>query len=328
MPTRRNARAPLVLLAVLTLLALTAGPAEARRKLAGPGCALGPDDAITNAEAGDIFTPLYEEEFGRNTNEAVIRVSMEIEGGWSAPNFDCGGNSSGVFETREQMIAAGLLYNPANRSGLKNFASPVLSLDAAVKSLVIRNINLLNAQQINGDGGGLRLVAAAGQPRLSAATITIDNSAFRPDFFLTDPVGALGDGGGLALDLDQGSRLTIRDSLFKDQTAGGKGGGFAITVRGASQVTIERTLVEGNRANSCGGGVITIHSGSVTLRDSTFQGNGSDGEVPDLCVERAAGSSGPAVLYLLDNQFSAGGLRVDPGITVFSAQLFLPALSR
>lgn len=325
---RRNARAPLTILVLFTLLIGLGGFARAAVRGTGPGCALGPDDAINNAAANDIYTPLYEEEFGRNTNDAVIRVSMEIEGGWSAPNFDCGGNNSGIFSSRAEMLAAGLLYNPANRSSLNNFDSPVLRLDSGVKSLAIRSLNMLTSQQISGNGGGLRVVGGDPSPRLNGASLLIDNSAFRPNFFITDPTGAQGDGGGLFLDLDGGSSLTIRDSLFKDQTAGGKGGGFAITVRGGSRVTIERTLVQGNRANSCGGGVISIYSGTVTLRDSTFENNGSDAAVPDLCIERPAGSTGSATVYLLRSQFSQDGLRIDPGITVFTSQAFLPALSK
>lgn len=313
---------------IAVLVVVTVDLALARRLASGPGCALGPDEAITNAEAGDIFTPLYEEEFGRNTNAVVIRVAMEIEGGWSSPNFDCGGNSSGIFETREAMETAGLTFNAANRSGLTAFDAPVLQLDEAVPSLTINTVNLLNSNVISGNGGGLRVTGAGAAPRLSSATITIANSAFRPNFFNAEPVGVQGDGGGLFLDLDNASQLTISDSLFKDQTAQGKGGGFAVIVRGGSTVTLLRNLIEGNRAATCGGGVITIHSGTVILRDNVFQNNGADGEVADLCIERAEGATGTAALYLAGNTFSTDGLRIDPSITVFTEQLFLPVLRR
>ncbi len=313
---------------IVVLLVGLSSTAFAVRKAAGPGCALGPDDAIANAEAGDVFTPLYEEEFGRNTNGAVISVAIEIEGGWSSPNFDCGGNSSGVFETPEEMLAAGLEYDPANRSSLIGFDSPVLQLDVAVPSLTLRNLNLMNTDVISGNGGGLRLSGTNADPIISSVTISITNSAFRPNFFIETPVGVQGDGGGLSLDLDNAAQLTISDSLFKDQTAQGKGGGFAITVRGGSEVVLLRNLIEGNRAATCGGGVITIHSGTVTLRDNVFQSNGADGEVADLCIDRADGSSGPAVVYLFGNSFSADGLRIDPTITVFTRQVFLPLLRR
>jgi hypothetical protein len=313
---------------IVVLLVVTVDLALARRRASGPGCALGPDEAIAGAEAGDVFTPLYEEEFGRNTNGVVIPVAMEIEGGWSSPNFDCGGNSSGVFETPEEMLAVGLEYNPANRSSLVGFDSPVLQLDVTVPSLALRNVNLMNTDVISGNGGVLRLAGPNANPIISTVTISITNSAFRPGFFIATPVGVQGDGGGLFLDLDNASQLTISDSLFKDQTAQGKGGGFAITVRGGSEVTLLRNLIEGNRAATCGGGVITIHSGTVILSDNVFQNNGADGEVADLCIERAENGSGSAVVYLFGNTFSTDGLRIDPSITVFTEQVFLPLLRR
>lgn len=324
MPVRRM-RAGSIALFIAVLLAATAAPALARFRSSGPGCASDPDTVIENAEAGDVFTPLYEPEFGRNTNGAVIKVNFELEGGWSAPNFDCGGTSSGVFESRDEMLAAGLTYSPNDRSGLRGADTPVLSVDSGVKSLRISTVNLLSVQQVTGSGGGLRVVGAQAAPRLSGATVTIEASAFQPDFFLTDPVGALGDGGGLYLDLDAGSSLTIERSLFKDQSAGGDGGGFVILVRGGSQVTIEQTLVEGNRAaGSCGGGKIVLYSGTVTLRDNQFRANGADGETADLCIVRPQGSPGPAIVYLFGNSFSAGGLQIDAGITVFDERLYLP----
>ncbi|MBX0330225.1 hypothetical protein K2Z83_21380 [Oscillochloris sp. ZM17-4] len=320
----------LITLLVAGLLITSAAPAEAALKGAGPGCASGPDDVINNAVAGDIFTPLYEQDFGRNVNGAIIKVNMEIEGGWSSPNSDCGGNSTGVFTSRADMLAAGLTYNPADRSGLRaDNTNPVFSLDEGVTSLLVRSINALSTDQISGNGGGMRVVGLAGSPKLSGATITIDNSAFRPDFSFSGTLGALGDGGGIYLDLDNGSRLTISDSLFEDLSAGGDGGGFTIVVRGGSTVDISRTTVQRNSAaGDCGGGKIVLENGTITLRGNTFDSNAGAGGTADLCITRPVGSSGAAKVYLLDNSFSASGLRVDAGVSVFTSQVFLPLVRR
>jgi hypothetical protein len=323
-------RASFVALIIGALLLASAGSAWARLKAAGPGCVDGPDTAINNATVGDIFTPLYEQDFGRLTNGAIIKVNMEIEGGWSAPNFDCGGNNSGVFTSRADMLAAGLTYNATNRSGLKSDSvHPALSVNEAVKSLVVRSINVLGTTQISGNGGGMRVVGASANPRLSAATIIIDSSAFRPDFFLGGQTGASGEGGGLYLDLDSGSQLTISNSLFEDLSAGGDGGGFSIAVRGGSTVNISNTTVQrSSAAGNCGGGKIILESGTVTLRNNQFSANSGPGGTPDLCITRPNGSSGTATVYLFGNSFSANGLRIDPGITVVTSQSFLPLIQR
>lgn len=318
----------LIALIVVGLFLASAGSALAAFKAGGPGCANSPDTIITNATADDIYTPLYEPDFGRNVNGAVIVVNMDVEGGWSAPNFDCGGNSTGVFTSRAAMLAAGLTYNAADRSGLRgDNTTPALSVDKGVTSLTVRSINTLSTSQISGNGGGMRVVGGVGSPKLSGATVVIDNSAFRPDFFLSDPVGATGDGGGLYLDIDGGAHLTIRDSLFEDLSAGGDGGGFAITVRGGSSVSITHTTVQRNSATGdCGGGKIVLVSGTVTLRNNTFSANSGAGGTDDLCITRPSGSSGTATVYLIGNSLS--GLRVDPGISVFIIQVFLPLVDR
>jgi hypothetical protein len=320
----------LVATIIAMLLLVSAGAALAVFKSSGPGCVDGPDTAINNATAGDIFTPLYEQDFGRLTNGAIIKVNMEIEGGWSSPLSDCGGNSSGVFTSRADMLAAGLTYNATHRSGLRSDSTdPALSADEGVSSLVVRSINVLGTTQISGSGGGLRVVGASAGPKLSGATVIIDNSAFRPDFFLGGPSGATGDGGGLYLDIDAGTRLTIMDSLFEDLSAGGDGGGFTIIVRGGSTVSISNTTVQrSSAAGDCGGGKIVLVSGTVTLRNNTFESNAGAGGTADLCITRPNGSSGTAAVYLLGNSFSANGLHIDPGITIFTSKVSLPLVRR
>jgi len=313
---------------VLLLLVVSATPALALFRSSGPGCPGNIDDLITASQDGDVITLLYEEEFGRNSNSQLITHALTIEGGWVDPsnNFNCGGNADGVWATREALLAAGLQYEPAKHSGIVAFGDAVLKLDAALRSFTARNLDVMQDDtQASGNGAGLTVVGTTAA-KLTGARVMLQNVTFRPNYFASE-AGASGDGGAIYLDLDGGSELTLSDSRIQQYQAGGSGGGFYLIVRGDSKVLIERTVVEKNTATTCGGGKIIIHSGTVTLSASSFRGNTAGGQASDLCVERAAGATGVAKLYLLGTTFSnPDALKVTGNITVYTTRVMLPLL--
>lgn len=324
----RRPRGVVVALAVAVLLAITVGSASARLRLSGPGCPGNPDELIAAAEDGDVLVPMYEEEFGRNTNSQLITADIEIEGGWVDPsgNFNCGGDADGLLDVRANLIAAGFQYDPTKHSGLTAFDESVLRLDDDVKSFTARNLDVMQDGTATGNGGGLTVAGSTQNPRLSSATITLENVAVKPNYF-AGTVGASGNGGGLYLDLDGGSRLTIRDSAIRQYRASGSGGGFYFIVRGGSSVLIERTAVQNNSAATCGGGRIILHSGTVTISDSSFSGNTAGGQPSGLCVERAVGATGPAAVYLRGVTFAGGaGITASGNVVVYDEVVFLPLL--
>jgi hypothetical protein len=316
-----------VALAVAVLLLVTVGTTLARWRSVGPGCPGNPDELIAAADDGDVITILYQESSGRNTNSALITRTLEIEGGWVDPsdNFNCGGDDDGVWESREDLLAAGLLYDTTKLSGLTAFGDPVLRLDDDVKRFDMRNIDLLQNDQASGNGAGLTVSGATATPRLIGATITLTNVTFKPNYF-SDNVGATGNGGGLYLDLDGGSQLTLRENTFREYRAGDSGGGFYLIVRGNSSVLIEHTTVQNNTAASCGGGKLLIYSGTVTISDSNFSGNTAGGKASDLCIERAAGATGTARVFLRGTTFGVGALSVTGDVVVYDERVMLPLL--
>lgn len=323
---RRRPRAAFVILAVMMLLLVVVTPAFARFKSSGPGCAANPDDVINNAEAGDIFTPLYEEDFGRNTNGATIAVNFEIEGGWSSPGFDCGGDPNGTFNTREEMLAAGLTFNPANRSELRGFDPRVLTVASGVRSLKIRNTILGLGGNLTGRGGGLFFTSQI------STSFEFANLLVRP---LSNGDGVSQEGGGMFLDVDGGSRIEIRDSEFRNNSALA-GGGLEVRLRGGSRLVVSDSVFADNSATSRGGAMrIWLYDGVAVISRNQFLNNTAE-EGSNFVgggairIVRPAGSTGQAVVYLIGNTFSgnSSNLSIDPGITVYDEQIFLPLLVR
>lgn len=319
MNTRRP-RAACVILAVAMLL-LVVTPAFAKFKSSGPGCAANPDDVINNAEAGDIFTPLYEEDFGRNTNGATIAVNFEIEGGWSSPGSDCGGSPTGEFNTPEEMLAAGLTFNPANRSELRGFDPRVLTVANGVRSLKIRNTILGLGSNFTGRGGGLFFTGQI------STTFEFTNLLVRP---VSNGDGVSGEGGGMFLDVDGGSQIAIRNSEFRNNSALA-GGGLEVRLRGGSRLLVSDSIFADNSASTTGGGLrIWLYDGVAVINRNQFLNNSATQGGGAIRIVRPAGSTGQAVVYLVGNSFSgnSSNLSIDPGITVYDEQIFLPLLAR
>jgi hypothetical protein len=199
------------------------------------------------------------------------------------------------------MLGAGFTYGgPGDRAALDypGGDDPIVTIAPAVTSLLFYAIDFHIGQDQGANGGG---VLGTG---LSNARLRFEQVGF-----ISDPNGSAseasvsGNGGGLSLDVDNGSRVTIADSQFTELEAN-NGGGFDITVRGGSHVTLRNIQVTGNDATGGqgGGGRIIIHSGYVTITDSLFSGNSAD-DGGALRIERASGATGPAEVWIVNTRF-------------------------
>ena len=319
----RRPRGFLVALAVVVLLFSTVASSWAARKSCGPGCPNNPDDLINNAESGDVITPLYEQDFGRNTNAAVLKVDAEIEGGWSHPGFNCGGSATGSFPDRDAMLAAGFSYDTNNRSELRGFGARVVGLDSAVKNFQIRDMILAQFGSFTGNGGVLGQSAAG----LTGTSVTLANTTVRAD--PSGSVALTGNGGGLYLELDAGSTLRITGSSFTKNTAT-NGGAIQVRLRGNSTLFIAESAFQDNDATVNGGAIrVLLESGSVVIADTQFSGNTAIGAGRDIRIEGPTGASASQRVYLVRNTYSgANSVSVTGNITVYTNQVALPLVRR
>lgn len=316
---RRNiSRIPVAKWQLLLLVALVAGAiwvpfANARYRTNGAGGCGNFKAAVDLSVDGDAVTPMFNgNDTARNSEGAIITQDLIIEGGWSPPASNCNG-ANVDYATSADMLAAGFTYGgPNNRAELFYGSGPIITVDPAVKKLLIYGTDFLIENGNSGNGGGI--VGTS----LSAANIRIDQADFKPRPFSTADVG--GDGGGFYLDINNASRLTISDSTLSDLTAA-QGGGFELVVRGNSHVTLNNVSVVNNSADvgSGGGGRIIMHSGYVTITDSLFSNNSAVSEGGALRIERATGSTGPAEIWIINTRFTGNTAPINADISVNGA---------
>jgi hypothetical protein len=267
-------------------------------------------DAVFAAEDGDVITPMFNgNDTARNSEGATITQDIVIEGGWSPPQAGCG-SANITYDTPSDMLGAGFTYGgPSNRAELFFFSGPIITIDPAVKNLLIYGTDFLIEDGNSGNGGGI----FGGS--LSAANIRLDQVDFKPRPFSTADVG--GEGGGFYLDVNTGSRVSIDDSSISDITAN-QGGGFELVVRGGSHVTLNNLTVTGNSADAGrgGGGRIIMHSGYVTITDSLFSNNSASVEGGGLRIERAPGATGPAEVWIVNTRFSGNTAPINADLSV------------
>jgi hypothetical protein len=139
---------------------------------------------------------------------------------------------------------------------------------AAISGLTIADGRTSTADS---DGGGIA----------NAGTLTLSDSTLRHNAAVSDTRG--GNGGGVA----NASTLTILGCIFDGNTAtdtstrdyGGMGGG--IYNQGAGTLTIRDTVFNGNSTHanlgSSGGGIENDNGGAVTITHSTLSGSSVDG---------------------------------------------------
>ena len=83
-------------------------------------------------------------------------------------------------------------------------------------------------------------------------------------------------GGGIVLDGGPSDFITIQQSTFEFNSAGGQGGGLFIFTIGAAMVE-NSTLVGNSSLTNAGGGVAILNTSAVTLRHDTITRNGGGG---------------------------------------------------
>lgn len=318
MNTRRP-RAAFVILAVAMLLLVVVTPAFAAWKAIGEGGCGDFKDAVDSAADGDILTQMYEQDFGRNTDGATIAKNIEIEGGWSSGTGDC--SVTNTFDSREAMLANGFTFNPDNRTEIRGFDPRVLTVANGVRSLKIRHMILGLGSNFTGRGGGLFFTGQI------STTFEFTNLLVRP---LTNGDGVSQEGGGMFLDVDGGSRIFIRNSEFRNNSALA-GGGLEVRLRGGSRLLVSDSIFADNSASTTGGGLrIWLYDGVAVINRNQFLNNSATQGGGAIRIVRPAGSTGQAVVYLVGNSFSgnSSNLSIDPGITVYDEQIFLPLVIR
>jgi hypothetical protein len=271
--------------------------------------------AIDFAEDGDVIATMYDSGQGFNAEGATITKNIIVEGGWLPPSGGCS-NTNQIYNATADMLAAGFGYGgPSKRSASFGFSGPVLSIDPAVKNLQFYATDLLvqDSQAIN--GGGIS------GPDLSGVNLRFNDVGFIERQFSDASVS--GSGGGLYLDVNNGSHVSITDSQFTNQKAA-DGGGFTIVVRGNSQLSLHNVQVTNNQATggSGGGGKLILYSGAVTITDSLFSGNSATADGGALRIERGLNATGPAEVWIVNTRFSGNSapinadLSVGPNVTV------------
>jgi hypothetical protein len=303
---------------------LTAPSAEAlRSRSSGAGNCGDFKESIDQADPGDVLIPMVDGDGGRNTLQAVINVDdLTVEGGWTPPGTNCPTTNYST-ETPAELLAAGFNYQGLDaRSHLFTFGAPAVRVDAAVKKLTVINTSFrVIDSAVAQNGGGLSATGMiSANLRLTQVGFYVD-----PD---DAPLSITGSGGGLYLDIDGGSRVTIDGATFERLRAA-TGGGFEIVVRGGSHVTLKNLVVRNNHAEggAGGGGRIIIHSGHVTITDSLFEGNTATAPGSQLSIERV-GTAGPASATLINTTFGAAPALVDTPLSVTGDGLTFKNLNR
>src|SRR5205814_1145763 len=134
-----------------------------------------------------------------------------------------------------------------------------------------------NNTNSSGNGGAINAAGVSGDLEIQRSVFT-DNSAN-------------GHGGALRVNMNQGSRLLLRDSLFENNEtnlglASGSYVGGAIWLE-SGDIIISNTPFRGNRSNShsfrtekvtAAGGAIYVSSGSLNITSSEFINNKARGD--------------------------------------------------
>ena len=257
-------------------------------------------DSVAATEVGDAVFQMIPT---RDSGGAVITKDMRIMGGWF-PTVNCAAANQ-VFSTTADFLDYGFEFRaPDSRSGL-DYNGSVLTLEdpsspnfPTLDKLIIEHMTL----QTFGtpvEGGGINGIIS------DSAEVLLDNLFFDTNY-------ARDYGGGLKLEVWGNSSLRIEDSLFDLNEADDfNGGGFYVELHHGSRMTIENTIFTNNTAirggafeihlfddselfilnsefhnnstqlvtNSAGGGYIFMEGGRVIIENSHFssQNTGQNG---------------------------------------------------
>lgn len=192
-------------------------------------------------------------------------------------------------------------------------------IGGAVSGPYLNRIEVIHSTFENnnaGRGGGAVGVGTAGSLVISGSTfknngawyggavysllspLTVVNSVFQGNSANTS--GKLGDGGAIGTDGAsaspndaEGGEVRICGTQITGNTGRGNGGGAYLWVYPPDKITIDRTTVANNHAEPNGrnnpgtGGGMRVSNGAITIRDSSFLANASDGNGGALYLECA-----------------------------------------
>ena len=281
-------------------------------------------DAIANVQEGKTVIPMVPE---RDSAGAVIDRNMVIQGGWDIPggSGDCNGeNANPSILGKSGLRDAGFVFTaPLTRSELTEGTDlPVLSISANVTELAIEHM------QIREDDSGTFATVGGG------ISGTLQNSAEvrLTNVLITDSTSS-DSGGGMYLELRDGSTLLIEGSEFVGNTSD-QGGGIELHVYDGSMVTIMNSTFEGNQADSGDGGAIRLvmYGGTVNIMNSVFENNSASGSGGAIQIVGMSGSSEVCITNSTFNGNSAASNsdvgQSGSGVTVCNLgnSVFLPTM--
>ncbi|MBA3532120.1 MAG: right-handed parallel beta-helix repeat-containing protein [Ardenticatenales bacterium] len=325
---QRRWQALTIFLSVLTLFGFLVIALPVRADLIGRykptgagGCGNFIDD-LAGAEDGDGFLLMTPPQASQG---AEITQSITLQGGWSPPNDGCDSSES-VYTTTDDLFAAGFIFAPEVRSTLFHDTGPVLTLQPEVVTVTLQNLILEHSSTTTARGGGIYGLISGND------VVRLENIAIQESEVITQ-------GGGLFLELRNGSHLVISDSQIISNTAT-RGGGFEVRLYENSHLTIHNTEVRANEARTGnGGGVrILVQSGYVTLTESIFTGNQAlAGEGGALSIEGVGGDS-RLHLFINESSFTGNQALVEDEVSInvttlipsgnYFPTLFLPVSRR
>lgn len=240
---------------------------------------------------------------GNIANAAQIQMEnvrfqdITVTGNGGALNLEVRGGSRLVISNSE------IVQNTAEDSG-GGFEFRVLTNS----KVILDGLEVLT-NTASGSGGGGRLFLFSG------SQVTITNSIFRGN-------RSSGNGAGFYAELRGGSRLVISDSQFISNLAQstGSGGAFEIQLFENSQLLLQNVQVSTNSTSAgdgSGGRILIQNSGFVTVTNSSFFGNQTNGTTNSngfgggLVV--TSPNNGPASIWVNDNFFGSNRSSNDGG---------------
>lgn len=309
------------LVGVALVMGMTVAVAFAGWKSSGEGGCDNFFDGLNAAQAGDVLTPMSS---GVNTNGAIISKTLLIQGGWKPGAGSCSSNRTSNYTSRAAMLAAGFIYNSAERTELfGDFDHSTLRLDlTSGQTVALQNLQV-NSSFANQNGYALSGTLNGGA-RLRLENMNFDNNQ----------AGVNNTGGAIYLEVRGGSQVVIVESIFNLNNAI-SGGALEIRLFDNSSLLIEDSTFTNNNALTGNGGAlrVVINSGSVTLRGNTFTNNSStNGSGGAVAIERAAGATGSAFWAAAGNSFSsnsaanAGTANIFSTVAQLTPRIYLPLL--
>ncbi|MCA9923460.1 MAG: hypothetical protein KC421_13865 [Anaerolineales bacterium] len=275
------------------------------------------DTAVSIIPEGKTIVPMIPP---RPSNGAVIDKDLTIQGGWTRDGTgNCDNANQQVTGTQGLVISGFTSLAPNVRSILQHNGNDnsVITIDPQVESLLIEHMVFEHTTKQAQFGGGI-----SGSLNQNGATIRLNNVVISNS-------GALQNGGGLYMSLQNGSHLEILNSRIYNNSAN-NGGGFEIEVDGNSHLVIKNTEVTTNTAVSGngGGGRIIISSGFVTITNGTFSGNSAGGSGNGLSIEKTG--SAPATVTLIntitDGPVHQTGSGSNLTVITLNKQVYLPVV--